>query len=470
MKVHFLVEGFLLDKTKNQVIAKNNLIGLSLASISITIGFGVIIPFFPLYAEEILNPAKFLFLDIGIAFQVGILTSTFMLVRFLLAPAFGDMSDVSGRKPIILVGMSVYALLMVLFGFSFDFFSLFLLRALQGLASAAVWPVGEALIVDSSSSKHVGRNLGYYILSMQAGMALGPFLGFLLYGTFNELLSFPVILSYRFSFFSVGIFGFIAMGIVAYIVQDPKIENKKPILIQYIETFNSMARKIIRSPFYIIRSFSLSTEMNYRSKSLYSIYVAAVVNGFGNAMIFPLTSLLLADYFFMNVGEISLMLGFIGILGLTGAPIGGYISDRSSKKLTVTSSGIVRGIMGLFFGLQTGIIGIFILLGLQRFLFAILQPSFRAMQNDYIPEEVRGKEFGIVQALFNLGSIAGPIVGGWLYDLFFLQSLVPIPGFTFLGAGVSYALAGFLAVLAAILIAIFLTEPDKKIENNSIDG
>ena len=447
-----------------QKVAKNNLIGLSLASISITVGFGVIIPFFPLYAEEILIPAKFFFLDIGIAFQVGILTSTFMLVRFLLAPAFGDMSDVSGRKPIILVGMSVYALLMVLFGFSFDFFSLFFLRALQGLASAAVWPVGEALIVDSSSSKHVGRNLGYYILSMQAGMGLGPFLGFALYGTFNELLSLPVILSYRLCFLSVGIFGFIAMGIVAYIVQDPKIENTNPILSQYIEAFGAMAKKIVRSPFYIIKSFSVTTELNYRTKNLYSIYIAAVVNGFGNAMIFPLTSLLLADYFFMDVGEISLMLGFIGIISLTGAPIGGWISDHSSKKVTVTSSGLLRGMIGLFFGLQTGVIGIFILLGFQRFLFAILQPAFRAMQNDYIPEEVRGKEFGIVQALFNLGSIAGPIIGGWLYDLFFMRTLIPIPGVPFLGAGVSYAVAGVLAIFAAILIGTQLIESDKKSE------
>lgn len=450
-----------MNDPNNQKIAKNNLIGLSLASISITVGFGVIIPFFPLYAEEILSPAKLFFLDIGIALQVGILTSTFMLVRFLLAPAFGDMSDVSGRKPIILVGMSVYALLMVLFGFSFDFFSLLFLRALQGLASAAVWPVGEALIVDSSPSKHVGRNLGYYILSMQAGMGLGPFLGFVLYGTFNEILSLSVILSYRLSFLSVGIFGFIAMGIVAYIVRDPKVEAKKPILSQYTEAFGAMTRKIVRSPFYIIQSFSVTTKLNYRTRNLYSIYTAAVVNGFGNAMIFPLTSLLLADYFFMNVGEISLMLGFIGILSLTGAPIGGWISDHSSKKVTVTSSGILRGIIGLFFGLQTGVIGIFILLGFQRFLFAILQPAFRAMQNDYIPEAVRGKEFGIVQALFNLGSIAGPIIGGWLYDLFFMSTLVPIPGVSFLGAGVSYALAGVLAIFAAILIGTQLSEGDQ---------
>ena len=442
-----------MDLGTSNSLEKNNLIALSLASISITVGFGVIIPFFPLYVEEILDPIKFLFFDIGIALQVGIFTSTFMLVRFLLAPAFGDMSDVSGRKPIILVGMSIYAVLMVLFGFAFDFLSLLIVRGLQGLASAAVWPVGEALIVDSSKPKNVGKNLGYYILSMQIGMALGPFLGFILFEGYNMIFLASVIESYRLSFFSVGIFGFIATMIVAYMVNDPKSNNDQTLVKQYKIAVYAMFNKMVKSPFYILKAFSVTTTRNYRNRSLYSIYAAAVVNGFGNAMIFPLTALLLSDYFFMEVGEISIMLGVIGIVALVGAPLGGWISDHSSKKLTVSTSGLIRGVLGLLFGLQAGIIGILVLLALQRFLFAILQPSFRAMQNDYIPSDVRGKEFGIVQALFNLGSIFGPIIGGWLYDLFFMQTVILPGGVGFLGAGVSYAAAGILAIIAAILIA-----------------
>ncbi|MHA2111877.1 MAG: MFS transporter [Candidatus Hodarchaeales archaeon] len=441
-----------MDLKISNSLEKNNLIALSLASISITVGFGVIIPFFPLYAQEILDPIKFLFFDIGIALQVGIFTSAFMLVRFLLAPAFGDMSDISGRKPIILVGMSIYAVLMVLFGFSFDFLSLLIVRGLQGLASAAVWPVGEALIVDSTSSKNVGKNLGYYILSMQVGMGLGPFLGFILFEGYKKIFLVSVIQSYRLSFFSVGIFGFIAMMIVAYMVKDPKISNGQSLFEQYKHAVDAMFNKMVKSPFYVVKTFSVTTSKNYRNRSLYSIYAAAVVNGFGNAMIFPLTALLLSDYFFMEVGEISIMLGVIGIITLVGAPIGGWMSDHSSKKLTVSTSGVIRGILGLLFGLQAGIIGILVLLALQRFLFAILQPAFRAMQNDYIPSEVRGKEFGIVQALFNLGSVFGPIIGGWLYDLFFMQTISLPGGFEFLGAGVPYTAAGVLAIFAAFLI------------------
>lgn len=167
----------------------SNLIALCLASFVVVTGFGVILPFFPLYAKEILFSFTFLGIPVGIALQIGIMTSAFMFTRFLLAPAYGDLSDLSGRKPIILVGMSIYTLLLFGFGFAFDFISLLLIRALQGIASAAVWPVGEALIVDTSPKSMIGRNLGYYIMSMQAGMAAGPFIGFIFYAGLNGILA-----------------------------------------------------------------------------------------------------------------------------------------------------------------------------------------------------------------------------------------------------------------------------------------
>lgn len=451
---------------KSTSIEKKNLISLSLSSIAITIGFGVIIPFFPLYADEILTTVMiFNIFEVGIALQVGILTSAFMFVRFLLAPSFGDMSDITGRKPIILVGMSIYGVLMILFGFSYDFFTLLLLRALQGLASAAVWPVGEALIVDSSPSDRIGKNLGYYMLSMQAGMALGPFLGFFLYSFYKDLLLQPIIISYRLSFFSVGVLGILATVIVAYMVEDPKVSSKTPIKTLYLDTTKSMVNKIARSPSYIVKTFTNGSDSSYRDKNLIIIYITAVINGFGNAMIFPLITLFLSDYFLMDVGEISIIIGVIGLISLIGAPIGGYISDHTSKPLTVSASGLIRGFLFLFLGLQGNIIGILILLTGQRFLFAILQPAFRAMQSDYVPEHVRGKEFGIVQALFNLGSVMGPIIGGFLYDIFFMKDITIFGEMKFLGAGVPFAISGILAICAAIIIFFEIDSEKQPLSN-----
>jgi MFS family permease len=93
---------------------------------------------------------------------------------------------------------------------------------------------------------------------------------------------------------------------------------------------------------------------------------------------------------------------------------------------------------------------------INRFLFGVIQPSFRALQSDLVPSEVRGKEFGILQAFFNLGAAMGPIVGGLLYDAFFMKNTDLGNNITYLGAGMAFAVAGVFALLASILLFILV--------------
>ncbi|UCG00720.1 MAG: MFS transporter [Candidatus Heimdallarchaeota archaeon] len=434
----------------------SNLIALCLASFVVVTGFGVILPFFPLYAKEILFKFYFLGFPIGIAFQIGIMTSAFMFTRFLLAPAYGDLSDVSGRKPIILVGMSIYTFLLFGFGLAFDFLSLLTLRGLQGIASAAVWPVGEALIVDTSSKTSTGRNLGYYIMSMQAGMAAGPFIGFIFYASLNGFVGFPPLLAYRLTFICQGIMGLLATIIVALLVKDPSQFEKEPlsIIASFVIAIKQMGRKTIQSPKYLITIFSGSAV--YRNKSLYTIYLVAIINGFGNAMIFPIIALFLDDYYLLDPEIIALVIGVVGILALSGNPLGGILSDKFARKHVVWISGLLRGVLYLFLGIKWGLLAAIIVFTFQRFLWAIYQPAFRATQSELIPEAVRGKEFGLVQALFNLGSVLGPIIGGALYDQL-LGITFNLSGVVYLGAGITFAVAGIFGIIGSITFLKFVT-------------
>ena len=103
---------------------QRNLLILCTASFIVNVGFGVIIPFFPIYADTILFPINIISFIIGVALQIGILTSAFMVARFFLAPSFGNLSDKAGRKTIILVGMTMYRFLVIGIGFSYDFTTL----------------------------------------------------------------------------------------------------------------------------------------------------------------------------------------------------------------------------------------------------------------------------------------------------------------------------------------------------------
>ncbi len=437
--------------------SKKNLFSLCLASFTVVTGFGVIMPFFPLYASEILSEMKIGPITFGLALQIGIMTSAFMFTRFLLAPAYGDLSDSVGRKPLILMGMTIYAVLMFGFGLAFDFISLFVLRAIQGIASAAVWPVGEALIVDTSHKDKVGKNLGYYMLSVQAGMASGPFIGFGIFWVYNELLNQSIILSYKLTFSTVGIFGFLATIIVALMVSDPKTETKNQTMKSlYITSSIAMISKTRESPKFLVKTLTPNGDNAYRSSSVYVLYLVAIINGFSLAMIFPITTLFLNDYYGLKVGEIALLIGLVGLPSLMGGPMGGHLSDRIGRKITVWSSGLIVGIAFFFIGFNMWLPLLVIIFIINRFLFGVMQPSFRALQSDLVPEKVRGKEFGVLQAFSNFGSVLGPIIGGLLYDLFFMKNFELGNGITYFGAGVTFAFAGLLTLLGSILLLLFV--------------
>ena len=450
---------------------KKNLITLCIASFVVTTGFGVIIPFFPIYADTILHTYDFGFVFIGIALQIGILTSAFMVARFFLAPSFGTLSDSAGRKPIMLVGMSIYGFLMVGFGLSYDFTSLLILRLLQGVASAAVWPVGEALIADTSPKEKVGTYLGYYIMSMQGGTAVGPFLAFISFYLFNTMLQLPVDASYRLSFASVGILGFLSAFIIAFFVTDPitlRLKPEEQKLTHLFKTAFIEMSQAVKSSF----SFWIQTitrKANYRNKSIYSVYIVAVINGIGFALVFPIIALFLQDSYKLDEGGIALIIGIVGLLALVGGPFGGYISDRIGRKTVVWITEFLSAITLVVMGLQVSLLTLVVLLGFQRFVFAIIQPSFRALQNDLVPPEVRGKEFGLVQASFNLGSIIGPIVGGYLYDLYNPQ-LFKFLRFSYYGVVVPFTFAAITAFIGGFLIILLINlGRDKYIDNKQVD-
>src|SRR5262249_26010459 len=81
------------------------------------LGFGIVLPYMPLYAQELLEP-----LLPGDGYKVlrglllGVLLSSFSAMQFLFAPLWGRVSDRVGRRPILLLGLAASAVFYTLFG------------------------------------------------------------------------------------------------------------------------------------------------------------------------------------------------------------------------------------------------------------------------------------------------------------------------------------------------------------------
>ena len=77
----------------------------------VMVGFGIIIPVLPFYAENIgASPT-----------QLGLLMAVYSLTQLLFAPIWGRISDRIGRKPVIMIGILGLSLSFYLMGISSDF-------------------------------------------------------------------------------------------------------------------------------------------------------------------------------------------------------------------------------------------------------------------------------------------------------------------------------------------------------------
>ena len=116
------------------------------------IGLGIIWPLIPVYA-----------LDLGATgFQVGMIIASFNIARVFANPISGRLSDRWGRKPFIVTGLFLYALVSILYIMATDVNDLIMVRFLHGLTSVLVVPVAMALAADIAPDNHPVARLNFH--------------------------------------------------------------------------------------------------------------------------------------------------------------------------------------------------------------------------------------------------------------------------------------------------------------------
>ena len=450
---------------------RQTLFGLMLSSFIINLGWGAILPFMAIYADLFFYDFHWGSLTINVTTQIGLLTSAMMISRAILAPIFGRLSDSEGRKPVIVVGLAMYVFLTFGFGLAKAFWSLFLVRFFQGVASALVWPVAESAIVDISEDEKRGRNLGWFILSQSLGWAIGPFLGSGLF-SLSKLMVVGDVAAFRITFFFLGALSFFSFLAFNFMVIDPKTGtarmNLKDLWKALVDVLKTFGQFRIRVPKLLRPSF-----WKERSGSLKSIYFLSFTNGFNFAMVFPILSLFLVDSYGLTAETVGIIFGISGIVGVTFNPLGGYLADKTSKKILVVISGTLSAILLFFLGFQMVAYGLIALFIVRQLIQQINMPAFRALQADLVKDEVRGLEFGNVQMFNNFGAVLGPIIGGILYGQFRGSTpLWTIGSVNIFGLEVLLIITTTIMILSALVIFFFVKKKDyvvnvKKIKEES---
>jgi len=134
------------------------------------IGFGMIIPQLPFYAQTFhATPA-----------QVGWLFASYSLMQLLFAPPLGRLSDRVGRRPVLLVSITGSIGAYLLFAFAPSFGWLLVSRALAGIA-AANYGIAQAYVADVTPPAERSKAMGMVVgAAFGLGFVLGPALGAIL--------------------------------------------------------------------------------------------------------------------------------------------------------------------------------------------------------------------------------------------------------------------------------------------------
>jgi DHA1 family tetracycline resistance protein-like MFS transporter len=130
------------------------------------LGFGLILPLLPFYAESF-----------GASeLTVGLLLASYSLMQLIGAPVLGRLSDRYGRRPILLISQFGTFVGFLMLGFANGLALLFLSRIVDGISGGNI-STAQAYIADVSGEKNRAKNFGLIGAAFGLGFIMGPAIG-----------------------------------------------------------------------------------------------------------------------------------------------------------------------------------------------------------------------------------------------------------------------------------------------------
>jgi len=136
-----------------------------------TVGFGLILPTFLFYAQ-----------NLGATTAIAtMIIATYSMGQFIATPLWGRLSDHIGRKPVLLISIFCQSICFIALALAPNLWMLALARFIGGLVSGNI-STAMAYVSDSTSEEKRAKWLGYIGASISIGFMTGPAIGGLLGG------------------------------------------------------------------------------------------------------------------------------------------------------------------------------------------------------------------------------------------------------------------------------------------------
>jgi MFS family permease len=298
----------------------------------------------------------------------------------------GALSDLLGRRRVMLLGAVFFAVPPFVYPFVMDAAALLALRFVHGFATAIFAPVASAYVAGLAEARR-GARLGWFSSANDLGATAGPLIGgLILYAT----------ASFATSYLLVGMLGVLALGMTLLLPEtEPKTTLAESSLTARAAEFRDGLRDVITTP---------------------AVLTAAAVEatmylGFGAFLGFlPLY----ARNVGLNDGAIAVVLALQLTVALLAKPFTGNMSDRLGRKpVIVLGLFASAAALPLIFRMTSfaGLVAVVPLLGLGV---AAVTPATNALIADLVAVRRLGTGMGVFGTIWDIGEAAGPILAGIL--------------------------------------------------------
>lgn len=400
------------------------------------LGFGIVIPILPLYAEQVASSSTshwtntvtgWMHLASPGAFWAGIVFVSFSVMQFIATPILGRISDRTGRRPVLWISLLGSAAAYLLMALTMRLEWVILARIVDGITGGNI-AVAQAAMADGSKPEERSKVLGMIGAAFGLGFVLGPALAGILAGSSlgasmlrNHGWHLPFLVAAGLSFLA-------SLLVILWLPETltPELRAK------------AQAKEG--------RSHALATAL--RTKGMPQLLAIALLAMSGFAMMEGTFSLLAAARFGFGQREVGYLFAFIGIL------------------IVLYQGGLVRVVAkrvperaAIWAGLALMAVALPLLPHLSwkwPFLLMMIPLAWgngmnatatQALASQLTPAEHQGSLFGAMSAVQGLGRILGPLAGTLIFAKWGFASPYSV------AAGV---------VGAAFLLALSLPKPVKR--------
>jgi DHA1 family tetracycline resistance protein-like MFS transporter len=344
------------------------------------VGFGLVIPLLPFYAERFAASPL----------QMTMLFATYSLMSMITAPLWGRLSDRVGRRPVLMASMAAAALAYLWLAFATRLWMLFAARAFAGACAGNI-AAAQAYIADVTPPEKRAKGMGMIGAAFGLGFIIGPVLGGVIAG--NDLatadLATPGLIAAGLSFAA-------CLGVIFWLPESLSpgraISSRGRISAARDALARPVLARLLWVFFLVILAFS-------GMETIFAWWAIAQF-GWGPRSI---------GFVFCYVGLLSaLMQG-----GLTGPLTRRFGEERLMLSGLVL---IALGLLALPFARDLPLL----LVALTALALGMggVQPSLNSLISRRAGVEEQGEIMGVAQAVGSLSRVLGPLIAGSLFGAF----------------------------------------------------